>query len=102
MPENKPLTLVNTVVSEDTILSPAVAAIVEKAHSWTVEIIERFASNEQNPLRYYLREANATIACILGKQTKPEYFSQIIALKKQFRAYEAANDPACDETKKAA
>lgn len=101
MSENNPSILANTIASSDTPLSPEVAAIVEKAHAGTVEIIERFVSGEQNPLRYYLREANATIACILGKQTKPEYFSQIIALKKQFRDYEAANNTVHEEKKAA-
>ena len=99
MPENKSFPLVDVAVSEDIVLSPAVAAIVEKAHFWTTEIIERFASDERNPLRYFLREVNAAIACALGNQTKPEYFSQIIALKKQFREWEAANDAVYEEKK---
>ncbi|MDD5198026.1 MAG: hypothetical protein PHN60_04170 [Candidatus Gracilibacteria bacterium] len=101
MPENKSLPPISNVVSKDTALSPTIAAIVEKAHLGATEIIERFAANERNPIRYYLREANATIACILGKQTKPEYFSQIIALKKQFREQEAANDADFQEQKAA-
>lgn len=92
MPKNSSLPLAETAISENTVVSPAVAAIVEKAHSWATEILERFAANETNPFRYYLREANATIAYILGKQTNPADFSQVIALKKQFREQETAND----------
>jgi hypothetical protein len=33
MPENKTLPLIETDVSEDMVLSPAVVAILEKAHS---------------------------------------------------------------------
>jgi len=92
MPENKSLPLIETAVSEDTTLSPAVAAIVKKAHSETTEIIRLFEANQVSPVRHYLRVANGMIRGILGEPTNPEELSKLIALKKEFRNQEAAND----------
>lgn len=105
MSENTATTLAKSTISEDVVLSPAVAAIMERANTEATEIIERFASNEKNPIWYYLRDANATIACIMGKGkhvTNPQYFSQMITLKKQFREQEQKTTKETDYNEKKA
>lgn len=52
MPENTSLPLTETVVSPDTAVSPAVAAVLEKAHTGATGVIE-LEADQRNLIRYY-------------------------------------------------
>lgn len=99
MTQNEPLTLKTPQATEQTAISPAVAEIMERAHTGALLELERFAADEINPIRHALRDGNALIGYILGiKQANPADFSRLITLKRQLREQEAANDETMRKT----
>ncbi|MDD5377157.1 MAG: hypothetical protein PHH16_03500 [Candidatus Gracilibacteria bacterium] len=102
MTQTEPLTPTNTQAAEQSVVSPAVAEVMERAHQGALGEIERFIADETSLIRGVLRDGNALIGYILGvRETNPADLSRIISLKKQLRDQETANEVA-NEARKAA
>lgn len=106
MSENTQPTLINTqhTIDQPITSSPEVVEIINITHSWAIWELERFVATETNPVAYFLRGVNNTIASIIfNKEVNPTVFSNLIRKKAQYvkrlQEQEAANDVNFDERK---
>lgn len=92
MSQAEPLTPMVAIPTEQLDVSPAVAEVMERAHSGAMLKLEQFEANQKSPVWHYLEEANGLIRGILGTPTNPQELSELIANKEQYRKRKAANE----------
>lgn len=86
MSENSQTTLTNAQPIDQPLPSSLeVVEIMNITHSWAIWELERFIATETNPVTYFLRDVNNTIASIIfNKEVNPVEFSNLIRQKAEY------------------
>ncbi|MDD2917193.1 MAG: hypothetical protein PHH70_05090 [Candidatus Gracilibacteria bacterium] len=91
MSENNPTPHNTEALSSEMVLSPEVAAILEKAHAGATDAI-RFASHETSLYWAFRQKILGTLNGASGGELNPQDYHEIVVFKKEYNDQLAAKD----------